>query len=55
MDERGLTQRQLATEFGIEAAHLSLILSGHRRPSLDVAVRIEALTGIPPRDFAEVA
>ncbi len=56
--KNGLTQRALALRLGISEAHLSMILSGHDSPSLDVACAIEAVTGIPPRAFishAEVA
>lgn len=53
--ERDMTQGQLAEALGIDQSHLSLIIAGHRRPSLEVAVRIEDLIGIPARDFAEVA
>lgn len=48
------SQNQLAIELGISKAHLSAILSGKRRPSLTVATRIEAATGIDATDFADV-
>jgi transcriptional regulator with XRE-family HTH domain len=52
---RNLTQRAFAAELGISEAHLSAVLSGHDSPSLDLAVRIEDITGIPARAFAEIA
>ena len=53
--ERDLTQRELADSLGMSEPRLSLILSGKVTPNLDEAFRIENLTGIPARDFAEVA
>jgi transcriptional regulator with XRE-family HTH domain len=49
-----MTQEQLAEQVGVVPGHLSDILNG-KTPSLPVAVRLENLTGIPARDFAEVA
>ena len=46
------SQSALAAELGIGSAHLSDILSGRRRPSLDLAVRIEIVAGIPPKQWA---
>ena len=37
-------QRDLAEAFCISQAHLSSLLSGKKRPSLDLAVRIERVT-----------
>lgn len=45
-------QRAFSARTGISESTLSLILSGVRRPSLDVAVQLEAATGIPAREFA---
>lgn len=50
---RGITQKELAAELGIHETHLSAILAGRDFPSLSLAVRIENLTGIPARDFAD--
>jgi transcriptional regulator with XRE-family HTH domain len=49
------TQQWLAGQLGISKSHMSQILSGQRRPSLTLALRLEELTGVPVRDFAEVA
>ncbi len=37
-------QRELAEAFGISRPHLSLLLAGKKRPSLELAVRIEQMT-----------
>jgi len=49
------TQAWLAAKLGISESTLSKIISGNLQPALDVAVRIEELTGIPARHFAKVA
>lgn len=46
IDASGRTQRDVARELSISDNHLSMMLSGSRQPSLDLAVRIEALTGV---------
>lgn len=53
--EHSLTQSQLADRLGISPSHLSEILTGKESASLRVAVDLERITGIPARDFAEVA
>jgi transcriptional regulator with XRE-family HTH domain len=53
--DKSKTQDWLAGEIGISSPFLSQILSGQRTPSLNTAARIEELTGIPAREFAEVA
>jgi transcriptional regulator with XRE-family HTH domain len=40
---------------GITDSYLSQILSGRRRPGLDIAVRIETLTGVPVESWADIA
>jgi len=52
---RKKTKKEIAEEFGISAPYLSMILSGARTPSLTVAARLEDVTGIPAREFVEVA
>ena len=42
--ENKLTQREAAAILGISRPHLSQVVSGSKRPSLDLAVRIERLT-----------
>lgn len=41
----------LASEVEITEASLSRIINGHQTPSLAVAVKIEAITGVPPKDM----
>jgi len=55
LQSEGLSQTALAASLDISNGHLSDLLSGRSMPSLALAVRIENLTGIPARDFAEVA
>ena len=45
VDERGWTRQQLADELGIELSTAVRLCSGGRRPSLELALQIEALTG----------
>ncbi len=47
LNKSGTTQRALAQRLGIEASHVSKILSGHRRPSLPLAAKIAQETNIP--------
>lgn len=49
------TQVWLAGQLGISTSHLSMILSGTRRPSLVLALRLEEATGVSVREFAECA
>lgn len=51
--DNGLTQRDMASRLGITDAFMSAIILGKDSPGLSLAVRIENLTGIPARDFAE--
>ena len=44
---------EMAAEIRITEAQLSQILSGKRRPGLDIAARIEDVTGIPARSWAD--
>lgn len=43
------TQEALAERLGISQAHLSMIMSGQRKPSYDLALQIENTTGVPVR------
>ena len=47
MDKHGKTQLALAQELGITQGQVSRILSGRRPLNLDVAIRLEKITGIP--------
>jgi transcriptional regulator with XRE-family HTH domain len=44
VDERGWTRQQLADELGIVLSTAVRLCSGMRRPSLELALQIEALT-----------
>ncbi len=46
-EKRGLSGADLAKEFGITTAHLSMLMSGKRSPSRKLAQRISEKTGIP--------
>lgn len=41
------SKRALAKRLGIHESYVSFIASGKRQPSLDLALEIEALTGVP--------
>ena len=47
LKERGMTQKQLATETGIKPSVLSETINGKRSVSLHVAVALEKALGIP--------
>ncbi len=47
LKERGMTQKQLATETGIKPSVLSETINGKRSLSLNVAVALEKALGIP--------
>lgn len=51
----GLKQYELAEEVRITAAYLSQVLSGVRRPSLPIAVRIQDRTGVTVESWVETA
>lgn len=51
-DDPSKTQAWLASELDLSTSFLSELLSGQAVPSLPLAIRIEELTGIPPRDLA---
>jgi transcriptional regulator with XRE-family HTH domain len=43
----GIKQGRLAFLLGVSEPTISLLLSGERRPSFELGLRIKALTGIP--------
>ncbi len=55
LDEHDKTQTWLAEKLDISVGAVNDILSGRRTPGLQLAIKIEDLTGIPPRAFSEVA
>jgi transcriptional regulator with XRE-family HTH domain len=44
-----LTQGEAAAHIGLHRVHLNQILTGERRPGLDLAILLEETTGIPVR------
>jgi HTH-type transcriptional regulator / antitoxin HigA len=51
LERAGTTEKEIAAQLGISTSHLSMIKKGTRRPSPEVALRIETLTGIPFRSL----
>ena len=49
LDERGMTQAELARRTDLSAKHINQIVKGHAPISNDVALRIERVTGVPAR------
>ena len=52
---KGMTRSEFAKTVGISAPYLSEILSGAKRPSLNLAFRIEGITGgeVPASGWVE--
>jgi len=51
LQARHHNQRWLAEQLGVSTAYIAMILSGARTPSLGVARRLEAITGIDATEF----
>jgi transcriptional regulator with XRE-family HTH domain len=51
LDRTGRSQASLARELHITPSYASMIISGRRRPSPELAAKIESVTGIPLRDL----
>ncbi len=49
LKQTGKTENELAELACIYQAHVNMIKNGSRRPTLEVAARLEAITGIPLR------
>jgi len=49
------SQAAFAVRLCVSRVYVTQIVNARRQPSLNVAARIETLTGIPSRDFAKVA
>lgn len=47
MERTGTTQVELARRAGIKTPHLSMILKGSRRCSIDKALTLARVTGVP--------
>jgi transcriptional regulator with XRE-family HTH domain len=46
-EQTGSPQIELARALGISKSYISLLVAGERQPSLELALRIEKLTGVP--------
>ena len=51
LKERGISQHEFGQELGISQAHVSLILKGRRRLSIDKALVLSDKYGIPVKEF----
>ena len=47
----GKSERQLAKMLGITQPYVNMLKNGNRRPRPDLALKIEAVTGIPLRNL----
>ncbi len=46
-----MSPKQLAAKLGISESYMSMLRSGRRRPSPELARKIETLTGIPLKNL----
>jgi transcriptional regulator with XRE-family HTH domain len=51
LEKTGKSERQFARMLGISQSHLNMIKNGSRRPSPELARKIEKITGIPFRSL----
>ena len=53
----GLTQHEWSRRLGVSKGHLSQLVSGSKKPSLDLALRIAAMTdgAVPVESWARPA
>ena len=49
LEERGISQKELAKMVGIQASHLSEVLNGKRALTTDLAIKIESTIGLPAK------
>lgn len=47
IDRKGLADGEAAKVIGVDFTYISKLVNGHRQPSLDNAVKIERVTGVP--------
>lgn len=47
------TQAELSDRLGISEGHLSHLINGNRQPSLDLALKIHDLTGVPIKSLTQ--
>lgn len=55
VERRGYSQVEAAEILGLHESFMSMLVRGHRIPSLTNAIRIERLTGIPVSAWASSA
>jgi transcriptional regulator with XRE-family HTH domain len=53
-DQTGVRQSDIAADLKISEAHMSNIVSGKRRPSVELAMRMSALTNVPIPGIVQV-
>jgi transcriptional regulator with XRE-family HTH domain len=51
LEKTGKTEKELADSIGVSQAFINMLKRGEKRPSPEVAARIEAVTGVPLRDL----
>lgn len=49
LDKGDVTEKDLAERLGVSIAYVNMLKRGERRPSPELAVKIESITGIPFR------
>lgn len=54
MARTGRTQASLASELGVSTSFLSSVINGHKRCSLDLALRLSQLSALPVSLIAEL-
>lgn len=54
MEAGGFTRASLAQEMGLDHSYISRLVSGHRTPSLEVAVVLAQKFHLPLAELAEV-
>jgi transcriptional regulator with XRE-family HTH domain len=52
MRRTNMTDTEMAGKLGVSQPYVGRLRSGERRPSLNLAVRLEAVTAIPAAEFA---
>lgn len=52
MEAKGLTDESLAKLVGVSRPFITRIKNGKRKPSIEVAAKLEQHTGVPAADFA---
>jgi transcriptional regulator with XRE-family HTH domain len=55
MKDRGLTDETLAAKVGVSRVFITRIRNGKRKPSINVAAKLEEHTGILAATFADQA